>query len=390
MWNMPRCWKYSRKDVDAERLASAVKKVLAAHPVFRTVLRYGEDFELVQHYDETLSVDVPVERVTESRLRLLLPQLVQPFHLLETPMYRVRVFETADSVVFFIDMHHIISDGTSMQVLTEDLAAAYAGEELPEDLYFLFMRDQYKQTLSEDYAEARTYFDGLYGGREWTCMLTPEIESRDSSIETLMRPLGIGTDALDAYLAKAEIGRNAFLQTVALLTLASMEKAENVMLGWVYHGRDSRKKDRSIGLLIKEIPMGLALGELTDVRSVFDSVKKQMSMGLTYRDYPYIMRNSSATLNDVFCVIDEGDLMALKGLGAIPCEELALPKTSPAMGWLMALLFINMDGIYLSLNYTSTRYHKATMERYCEEYRRIAAALVAGGLTTPVRELVAE
>ena len=390
MWNMPRCWKYSRKDVDAAQLAAAVKKVLAAHPVFRTILRYNEDFELVQHYDETMDLDVPVERMTEGRLRILLPQLVQPFQLLEAPMYRVRVFETADSVIFFIDMHHIISDGTSMQVLTEDLAAAYAGKELPEDLYYLFMRDQYKQTLSEDYAEARTYFEGQYGGREWKCNLTPEIESRDSSIETIMRPIGVETDALDAYLAKAEIGRNAFLQTVALLTLASMEKAENVMLGWVYHGRDSRKKDRSVGLLIKEIPMGLALGELTDVRSMYDSVKKQMSMGLTYRDYPYITRNSSATLNDVFCVIDEGDLMSLQGLGTIPCEELTLPKTSPAMGWLMALIFLNMDGIYMGMNYTSTRYHRETMERYCEEYRRIAAALVASELTTPVKELLAK
>ena len=388
MWNMPRCWKYARKDVDAVRLAAAVKKVLEAHPVFRTVLRYNEDFELVQHYDESMPLDVPVERVTESRLRLLLQQLVQPFKLLEAPMYRVRVFETAESVIFFIDMHHIISDGTSMQVLTSDLTAAYAGETLPEDLYYLFMRDQYKQTLSEDYAEAQNYFDGLYGDRAWTCMLAPEIESRDSSIDTLMQPLGVETETLDRYLARAEIGRNAFLQTVALLTLASMEKAENVMLGWVYHGRDSRKKDRSIGLLIKEIPMGLALGELTDVRSVYDSVKKQMSMGLTYRDYPYIMRNSSATLNDVFCVIDEGDLMDLKGLGTIPGEEIELVKTSPAMGWLMALLFINMDGIYLSLNYTSTRYHKATMERYCEEYRRIAAALVAGELTDSVRKFL--
>ena len=50
----------------------------------------------------------------------------------------------------------------------------------------------------------------------------------------------------------------------------------------------------------------------------------------------------------------------------------------------------NLDGIYLSLNYTSTRYHRATMDRYCEEYRRIAAALVGGELTMPVQKLLAE
>ena len=76
-------------------------------------------------------------------------------------------------------------------------------------------------------------------------------------------------------------------------------------------------------------------------------------------------------------------------LGGVPCEEVPITKAGAAMGWLMALLFLNMeDGIYLSLNYTSTRYHKATMERFCEECRRIAAALASAGPETPVRSLL--
>lgn len=193
-------------------------------------------------------------------------------------------------------------------------------------------------------------------------MLKPEIESRGSAIDTVFAPLGADIEQLNKHLAKAEISRNAFLLTVSLLTMAKMEKAENVMLGWVYHGRDSRNKDGTIGLLIKEIPLGLSLGELTDVRSMYASVKKQMSMGLTYRDYPYTFRNSSAALNDVFCVIDEGDLMDLQCIKGVPCEEVTLSKSAGAMGWLMALLFLNMGGIYLSMNYTSTRYNRSTID----------------------------
>ena len=121
----------------------------------------------------------------------------------------------------------------------------------------------------------------------------------------VLRPPKKSAHARD--LAGAGISRNAFLQTVALLTMASMEIAENVMQGWVFHGRDSRKKDRSIGLLIKEIPMGLALGELTDAASMYANVRSQMSMGLAHRDDPCTMLNASAALNDVFCVIDENE-----------------------------------------------------------------------------------
>ncbi len=175
MWNMPRAWKYARKDVDVHRLAAAYETVLAAHPVFRTVLRSDEDFELVQPYDETLSVRVPVEHVEEKHAADVLQALVQPFRLLNEPMYRARLFETEESVYLFIDMHHIISDGLSMQVFSEHLTRAYEGEELPEDYYFLFMRDQHKYFLSDEYAEARAYFDRQYGGKEWLRALTPEM-----------------------------------------------------------------------------------------------------------------------------------------------------------------------------------------------------------------------
>lgn len=48
MWNMARCWRFHRTEMDGTRLAAAVKQVMEAHPVFRTVLRYNEDFELLQ------------------------------------------------------------------------------------------------------------------------------------------------------------------------------------------------------------------------------------------------------------------------------------------------------------------------------------------------------
>ena len=134
--------------------------------------------------------------------------------------------------------------------------------------------------------------------------------------------------------------------------------------------------------------MGLALGELTDVASMYESVRSQMSMGLAHRDYPYTMLNASAALNDVFCVIDEGDLMDAKGLGSIPGETIPLPKAG-ALGWLMSLVFFNQGGIFLGLYYTVNRYHRSTMERFCAEYQRIAAALVGSGPTTPVKDLLA-
>ena len=388
MYNMPVCWKYAKKDIDVPRLKAVVEKVLDAHPVFRTILRYDEDFELVQHYDPELPVDVTVERMTEGRLRILLPQLVQPFHLLGEPMYRARIFETAESVYLFMDIHHIISDGTSMQVLTKDLTAAYNGEALPEDMYYLFIRDQYKLSQSYDYTQAKEYFDSIYGGKDWVTLHKPEIESRESGFDAVVMPMDIDVDALERYLKKAELSRNAFLQTVALLTLACTENAENVMLGWTYHGRDSRKKERSIGLLIKELPLGISIGELTDVRSLYQSIKSQMTMGIAHREFPYTMMDFSAAANEMLAVIDEGDLLEVQGIGGIPCEAVELPRVGLALGNLMLVMIFNQNGLNIRLSYASTRYHRSSMEAFSQTYKRIAANLVAGELTDSVRAIM--
>ena len=388
MYNMPVCWKYAKKDIDTARLAAAVKKVLETHPVFRTILRYDEDFELVQHYDPELPVDVIVERMTEGKMKLILPQLVQPFQMLGKPMYRVRIFETAESVTLFFDLHHIISDGTSMKVLSDDLTAAYNGRELAPDMYYLFMRDQYKASLSADYTKAEEYFRDTYGGKEWVNVHKPELEARENTFAWVTKPLGIEKDELDQYLSGADIGRTAFFEAAALLTLASMENAEDVMVTWVYHGRDNRKKERAIGLMVKDLPIGLSLGELTDVRSLYKSVKEQMNMGIVHKDYPFSTANAEVAVNDTLAVIDEGDLLAVEGIAGIPSEPVALPQASPAMGKLMLATIFNRRGVELRLNYTATRYHRESMERFCETYKSIVTRLIASGSTTALRELI--
>ena len=164
--------------------------------------------------------------------------------------------------------------------------------------------------------------------------------------------------------------------------MAAVENADDVMLRWVYHGRDIRKKARSIGLLINEMPLGISLSELTDIQSLYDEVKSQMNMDMKHRYYPYTMIRSELAVNDMLWIVDEGDLLTLKGIDGAPCEELVPHITNPVQGGLLAIMILN-DGndVIMRLLYTSTRYHKEKMERFCSVYRNIAAKLVEAGMT---------
>ncbi|MBA9085511.1 amino acid adenylation domain-containing protein/non-ribosomal peptide synthase protein (TIGR01720 family) [Fontibacillus solani] len=64
---------------------------------------------------------------------------VRPFDLGEAPLLRSELMKiAADKHLLLVDMHHIITDGMSVEVFVEEFSRLYAGEELPE------LRIQYK------------------------------------------------------------------------------------------------------------------------------------------------------------------------------------------------------------------------------------------------------
>ena len=142
--------------------------------------------------------------------------------------------------------------------------------------------------------------------------------------------------------------------------------------------------------MIKQIPLTVSLGELTDVSSLYASVRSQMNMGIAYMNYPFTRLFAPEIFNDVLQVVDEGDLLEIESLRGIPAQELELPNMGLALGGLMAIQFFNQDGIRMMLPYVPSRYSKATMERFCAEYQRIAKALVNSKLTASLKGLLAE
>ncbi len=98
---------------------------------------------------------------------LYIRQFIRPFHLDEPPSLRVGLFELQpDRGILMFDMHHIISDGTSMSVLIKEFIRIYEGETLPP------LRIQYKDYAVWQTGEARlqqiqkqeAYWLELYSG----------------------------------------------------------------------------------------------------------------------------------------------------------------------------------------------------------------------------------
>uniref|UniRef100_UPI000F766354 non-ribosomal peptide synthetase n=1 Tax=Pseudoalteromonas rubra TaxID=43658 RepID=UPI000F766354 len=127
-YNMPSAF-HVQGALDLNVVESVLQTIIARHEVLRTV--YRDELQVIrQHADFTLGYE-DLRMLSETARQqaiatVMSQQLNQPFDLTREVMVRASYIQTADSSgVLLFNMHHIASDGWSMQVLVKEFAALY-------------------------------------------------------------------------------------------------------------------------------------------------------------------------------------------------------------------------------------------------------------------------
>jgi amino acid adenylation domain-containing protein/FkbM family methyltransferase len=111
--------------LDRQRLESVFCRLVERHDSFRTsfVTVHGRPVQRI-HPQAELKLDIIDDPNYE---------FVRPFELSQPPLLRVGLRKTGESEhLLLVDMHHIISDGTSMGIIINDLIRLYNDEPLNE------------------------------------------------------------------------------------------------------------------------------------------------------------------------------------------------------------------------------------------------------------------
>jgi acyl carrier protein len=128
--------------VDRDRLENTYKKFIRRHEGFRTSFRMrgnepvqrihkeGEIECVLEYFDLTGSS--PAGAPGERREGEIIKTFIRRFELSRPPLLRMGLIRAAEGkYILMVDMPHIISDGTSMELFQQEFRALYAGEELP-------------------------------------------------------------------------------------------------------------------------------------------------------------------------------------------------------------------------------------------------------------------
>ncbi|HLP61403.1 MAG TPA: condensation domain-containing protein, partial [Candidatus Deferrimicrobium sp.] len=122
--------------LNKEKLATVCRKLIQRHESFRTSFAILNE-EPIQRIHEKVAFEINNYLATDehgqkSAPEAIIASFIQPFDLSCAPLLRVGLLELEkkDTVLLMIDMHHIISDGTSIGIFINEFSRLYEGKEL--------------------------------------------------------------------------------------------------------------------------------------------------------------------------------------------------------------------------------------------------------------------
>ena len=147
------------KDVNKKQVEDALNKVVDAHPYIFTVLSNDENGNVIKSIKQEKIVLV-YEEVNKLNV------ISEPYKLLDSPLYRFKLYKVKDEFVFYFDFYHLIMDGTSIKIFIDDFFLALEGKELIKEKSDAndYALNEQKDLASPLYQECKDY-NATFSGR---------------------------------------------------------------------------------------------------------------------------------------------------------------------------------------------------------------------------------
>ena len=377
MYNLYSMMKLDKDFIDMHKMAETLKEVIARHPALLTKFSWNKDRELVQTWHPEESWDIPVEKLTEFEMRYVRDNLVYPFKIVGGRLCRCRVFETEKAGYVFFDVHHSVFDGTSLKVFMSDIGKTYMGLEADPDFYYLMLQRREDAVNTAFYDESRRYFENRYDRIEWSCYPNIDHESRDNEMGELFAPLGILQPQMNAIEKAYKISRNEFFITVAALAISIYNNAPDVKISWIYNGREDMQNMTTVGLLFRDLPIGIRFKDSDTLRNVFADVHEQVQKGIEYSCYPYVDSRNAVSDGECAYLLYQQDIRDMGGMDGFDIEMVDIRQNQAASQTILDMEILDgAEGLTLMIDFAASRYKEESMERFKDVYVKLAQALV--------------
>ena len=345
-YNNPILLKLGQK-IDMEKLREACNAVVAAHPFIKMRLSTDAEGNPVQIRNDEEGYAQTVEKISEAELRSLIPDLMQPFRLLEDRLFRIRLFETEEGKYIFLDLHHIIFDGSSMLVLFKDLERAYLGNVPETETYSGFEVAEDDAEGRGDagiYEEARKWYLDTFGGLEVESLPVPDRKLGKRSYGVVEKDLALEASEVEALCRGCGVTENIYATASFGLLLGLYAGMKESLFTTIYNGRDSLRTAHTVAMLVKTLPVYARFEKDQTIREYLTQAKEQMLGCMNHDIFPFSELVQETGMTSELLFVYQGDVLQVGGFAGDAVER--IPVMENATGEQLAVQMYKQNGMY--------------------------------------------
>ncbi len=251
------------------------------------------------------------------------------------------------------------------------------GIPLDQDYYYLMLRQREEAVRSDFYEESRRYFEERYDNIAWSSYPKTDFESRENEMGELITPLEISQAELSEAERSFRISRNEFFITVAAFSIAVYNSAYDVKLSWIYNGREDLQMMTTVGLLFRDLPVGLRLRDDLSLRDVFADVHDQVQKGIEHSCYPYVDLHNQVANGESAYLLYQQDIRDMGGMDGFDAETVDVRQNQAASQTILDMEILDgSDGLQLMIDYAASRYKDKSIEAFRDIYVRVTHTLL--------------
>ena len=379
------------KTPDIKKLEKCFNTLIERHESLRTCFELN-DGKIIQKVNENVNFKLELcnKTIEYSSLKEEFNQFVKPFNLSKAPLFRAKLYNlTNNSSALFVDMHHIICDGTSVAIIINELCKLYNGEKL----------DKIEITY-KDYAKWEN--DKLENG-EFNRHEEYWVNQFKSDIPVLNMPTNYTRPAIRSFIGNKihsqidssltdqinkiclELKTTPFmlLLSIYFVLLYKYTNQEDIVVGSPIVGRSNSKLNNVVGMFVNTLPIRPNIDSNFTFKEFLQEIKNLCINNYKYQDYPFdelvnqlnIPRDTSRNplFDTMFIYQNNGNTdIKFNNINA----EYYIPDTKISKFDLSLEIIPNTNGLDLSFEYCTKLFDKSFIESLSEHYLNIIKTIL--------------
>jgi amino acid adenylation domain-containing protein len=320
----------------------------------------------------------------------IISSFIRPFDLSRAPLLRVGLSQLAESkYLLLVDIHHIVSDGTSQAILYRDLFALYENRELPH------LGIQYKDFSQWQRSKKRKKAIEKQG-KYWQQRIGEKLPNSDIFTDFPRPPMQSFAGDRIGFALKEEMaqkinrlaeetGATLYMVLLAVysILLSKYTGQEDIIVGTPAAGREHQDVENLIGVFINALPMrNYPKKELTFAQFL-EQVKENTLNAFENQGYPfdYLLESLNIKVDINRNPIFDVELVLLN---MEPQKLTAKDLTFTSYDYEMNVTQVDMalygieseKRIEFNLFYSTSLFKRSTMERFINYFKEILGVVV--------------